>query len=249
MSLLSGLMVAAAPYTTIANEGADPEIAEAREGTPPGVALQNPAVATEVAAGQSNISVYGIVTQPGRGFALISVNGKPQDLFRIGSEVMPGARLVAVWPDRVVLDRAGRHEVYRLQGAGRFDVQPIAMASASPNNTNTVQEPSSASGRNVSRYTLSRTAIARDLNSPQQLLSQTVIVPTHNGMLLSEIEPASLIHEWGLQAGDLLLSVNGQILRGPDDLRRSYEQIRNSSQVRLEIERSGKPESLVYHLQ
>lgn len=250
MVLLCSLIVAIAPCVALANGLPESDMPHTQEHAVASTAPPLPATVTEIATGQSGIVVNGIVALPGHGFALLSVNGKPQDMFRIGSEVMPGTRLVVVFPDRVVLDRGGRHESYRLQGAGRYDHAPsTAIPTTALRHTNTERETQISPSHRVNRFTLSRTAIGRELNTPQELLSQAVLVPTPKGMLLSDIEPNSLIHDWGLKTGDLLLSVNGQTLRGPDDLRHSYEQIRRASLVRLEIERSGKHESLVYELQ
>lgn len=209
-----------------------------------GDARSSPVPAPEPQPGNSGIVVYGVVATPLQGFALVSVNGKPQDTFSVGDEVMPGVRLIAVLPDRIVVERGQIREAYRLRGAGRFGnrlaVQPAATSQSSGKH--------GATNHAVPQFTISRAALAGQFRSPQEFLSQAVVVPTPEGMLLREIEAGSPIASWGLQQGDLLVSVNGQRLRTTDDMRRSYDQIRQAKQVRLDIQRAGRPESLLYHI-
>ena len=157
---------------------------------------------------------------------------------------MPGARLIAVLPDRIVIERGQNREAYRLRGTGRFGTWLMTPPNASAQTNDT----RGSVNRSVSQFSISRATLASQLRSPQELLSQAVVVPTPEGILLREIDTGSLITTWGLQQGDVLVSINGQHLRSTDDMRRSYEQIRQAKQVRLEIQRSGKSESLLYHI-
>jgi general secretion pathway protein C len=228
-------VVLADSSTALAMPLGDPSISDAYS---PTASISEPSV------GSLDIVVHGVVAGSPQGFALVSVNGKSQDTFSTGDEIMPGARLIAVLPDRIVIERGRNREAYRLRGAGRFGAWRMT-------HPNTPAQPNDARGavnRSVSQFSISRTALASQLRSPQELLSQAVVVPTPEGMLLREIDTGSLIITWGLQQGDVLVSINGQHLRSTDDMRRSYEQIRQAKQVRLEIQRSGKPESLFYHI-
>ena len=68
------------------------------------------------------------------------------------------------------------------------------------------------------------------------------------GFLLQEVQSGSLIEQFGLRAGDIIRSANGQTLRYADDIRRVSEQLVSSKQLKLELHRDGKREELNYEI-
>ncbi|MEK7717602.1 MAG: type II secretion system protein N, partial [Pseudomonadota bacterium] len=54
-----------------------------------------------------NLVLTGVIASASGGYALISVNGQPQEPFGVGQTVTGNAVLQAVYPDRVVIQRNG----------------------------------------------------------------------------------------------------------------------------------------------
>ncbi len=64
-----------------------------------------------------NLVLTGVIASASGGYALISVNGQPQEPFGVGQTVTGDAVLQAVYPDRVVIQRNGVLESLMLEGA------------------------------------------------------------------------------------------------------------------------------------
>ncbi len=75
-----------------------------------------------------NVTLAGVIPMAGGGFAMISVNGQPQETYSVGQEIVAGATLRAVGADRVLVDRGGMMETLMLQDSG----QGVEAAAAIP---------------------------------------------------------------------------------------------------------------------
>ena len=65
------------------------------------------------------------------------------------------------------------------------------------------------------------------------------------GMKLFAIRPGSLFAELGLSNGDTVTAVNGHALSSMDAALEVYSKVRTASQVKLAVERRGKPVELI----
>jgi len=192
-----------------------------------------------------NLVLAGVVAARGASFALISVDGQPQEPFAIGQEVTAGAVLQAVYPDRVLLTRHGITESLMLEGVNNNESGATSPAAAGPYG-------SSATGvyqSGVNNYVVPRSVVNAELHKPQELLSQALMVPNPSGgFLVREIQPNSVYQKLGLQVGDVIRSVNGQPVNSLQDAMRAYQQAANLRDVRLEVVRNGRPEVLQYQI-
>jgi len=64
-----------------------------------------------------NVALAGVIPTLEGGFALISVNGQPQETYSVGQEIVPGTVLRKVQADRVLVERSGLTETLLLQEA------------------------------------------------------------------------------------------------------------------------------------
>lgn len=71
-----------------------------------------PAKTGETAQTSSSVKLLGVAAASGDryGHAVLQADGKRVLAVREGGEVLPGLRLVEVWPDHVILDRSGIRE-------------------------------------------------------------------------------------------------------------------------------------------
>lgn len=191
-----------------------------------------------------NLVLNGVMATHTGGSALVAVKGQPQQAFGVGEEVLPGVVLSAVLQDRVLLKRGGMLEGLLLEGAADALLFSVGVT---PVQDTPKQSPSRDSG--PVRFVVSRETIRSQVQSPQELLSQAVVVPSDGGgFALQEIESGSLIEQFGLRAGDVILSANGQALRSTDDIMRAYQGSQGMSQVRLEVSRDGRRVQHLYEI-
>lgn len=191
-----------------------------------------------------NLVLTGVIASASGGYALISVNGQPQEPFAIGQTVTEGAELQAVYPDRVVIRRNGILESLLLEGAEKTSAEqwtpPVATYSPTATPGNIVQE----TGTN--RYLVERDQLAAQFRTPDLLKQATVLPSGNGGFLVKQMQPGSLYEKLGLRPGDVIKSVNGQPLNSMEDAMRLYQQMANVGAVQMEIMRGGKPENLYY---
>lgn len=192
-----------------------------------------------------NLVLAGVVAAGGASFALISVDGQPQEPFAIGQEVTAGAVLQAVYPDRVLLRRNGITESLMLEGvkgdgAGASEGSVLP---AGPALTGILK-------RGQNDYVVPRAVINAELHQPQSLLTQALMVPDPGGgFLVREIQPNSVYQKLGLHVGDVIRSVNGQPVNTMQEAFHAYQQASTLANVQLQIVRNGRTEVLQYQVQ
>jgi general secretion pathway protein C len=196
-----------------------------------------------------NLVLNGVMATHAGGSALVAVKGQPQQAFGVGDEVLPGVVLSAVLQDRILLKRGGMLEGLLLEGAADALLFSVGVSPAQDNlvQSSLVQSPARDSG--ATRFVVSRETLRSQVQNPQELLSQAVVVPySGGGFALQEIESGSLMEQLGLRAGDVILSANGQALRSTDDIMRAYQGSQGLNQIKLEVSRDGRRVQHLYEV-
>jgi general secretion pathway protein C len=186
-------------------------------------------------ATSANLTLAGTLAgrDPEQGWAIIGASGQTARVYATGASLPGGTRLLAVYPDRVILERNGAREslvLPRLSGGGG-----MAAAYAAPAAT-----PAASLADSVRQLVAENPAAANELLRPQPVfaggsLRGYRVYPGRN-----RAQFASL----GLQPGDLVTAVNGAAL---DDPNRGLEIIRGIGQggaVMLTIDRNGQQQQL-----
>ncbi len=188
------------------------------------------------------IVLNGILALGDAGFALVSVNGQPQEPFSVGQEITGGAILRKLHRDRIIIERQGAFEAVLLDGANSSsEPHGLFVAPAEPAATG-----NTGAGQN---YTLARAVIDKHLRDPQAFQNSGQIVPNPGGgFMVRQIQPNSLYAQYGLRQGDVIRSVNGTPLNTPSDVMQAYQQFSNQPNIQIDIVRGGRPETLNYSL-
>ena len=182
-----------------------------------------------------NLTLHGVFAedQPEAGAAIIGKAGSTQDYYRVGSEIMGGVKLQGVFQDKVVLSRSGRSEVLK------FPKEIKLLGS--------VSEPrvEAAQGRENSLKAF------RDQfkDEPLKIFQYVRFVPVRSGESLKgyRVLPQKnreLYNQLGLRPSDLVTGVNGVILNDDKEAMKLIEQLKDASQLNLEILRRGEPQSV-----
>ncbi len=168
--------------------------------------------------------------------ALIADNRNEEKVYSIGDVVTAGAKLHAVYPDRVVLNRNGVLEVLNLP-------KDLPAGSPPPRSRNTPTRTASSEPRD---------------ESLQQAISQNaarladVIRPTpyfvggqQQGYRVYPGRDRRQFAALGLRPGDLIKEIDGQALTDQQQALQIFQSLGTSDQVSVTVERNGQPQVLV----
>lgn len=190
--------------------------------------------------------VNGVIAAAERGLALISIDGKPQELIAVGMEILPGVQLTEVQPDCILLKRGNLLAKFMLEGASDTPLLSL-LDGASHQTVNSLA--GRAPKRDQTEMALSREMLRSKIQSPQELLSQvTLAKDSKAGFQLREVESGSLVEELGLRSGDVVVGINGLGINSTDDMMRAYQTVKNANLVQLEIVREGTKQTLQYKI-
>jgi hypothetical protein len=99
-----------------------------------------------------------------------------------------------------------------------------------------------------------RDAELPDLNSAVRVLQgasaeQVQLDDGRQAFQVTGIQQGSLIEKGGFQQGDILLSVNGHPVEGPQDGMKLYGELKNETRFVVEVLRNGRQVTLLYELE
>lgn len=179
-------------------------------------------------------------SDPKMGFGIIGESAAAAKLFSVGDSLPGGARLHAVYGDRVILERAGQLEALLLpreyKGGGSA-LAPQARADA----------PAAPGAQVVDRV---RRMIAQDPGSVAEIMRPQPVFANgqQRGYRVYPGRNRAQFARLGLRPGDLVMSVNGTPLDDPQRGMEIFRSIGTSSQVRVTVERNGQPQELTLNM-
>lgn len=194
---------------------------------------------SDAPATTANLTLAGTLAgrEPEQGWAIIGATGQTARVYATGATLPGGAKLFAVYPDRVILDRSGAREsllLPRLAGGAGGGVAPRS-AGMPP-----VAAPNASIADSVRQLLVQNPSAGAELLRPQPVfaggsLRGYRVYPGRNRAQFAGL---------GLQPGDLVMAVNGAAL---DDPNRGLEILRGVGQgsaVTLTIERGGQQQQI-----
>jgi general secretion pathway protein C len=195
-----------------------------------------------------NLVLTGVMVGGSNNFAFISINGANETAFGLGDEILSGATLHAVYPDRAVLRRGGALESLVLKDSLALPEGSIIMSPQYRNDA----PLSGIRGSGGNSFTVERSTLTQQMQRPE-FLSQALMVPNAGGgFLVREIQPGSVYEKLGMRTGDVIRSINGQPINNMEEVMRLYQQLGGISQagnVAVEVTRGGRTESLQYNIE
>lgn len=173
---------------------------------------------------------------PEKALAIITGGIKEGDVYSIGNTVTSGARLHAVYPDRVVLNENGVLTVLRLPEISTSTASVAAArrsAAASVSATEPTDSIQSVVAQNVSQLADIIRPTPYFVNGEQQGYR---VYPGRNRQQFAAL---------GLRPGDLIKDIDGQSLTDPQQAMQIFQNLDNADQVSVTVERDGQPEVIV----
>ncbi len=186
-----------------------------------------------------NLSLLGILSATvERGSrALIASSDGEEKPYAIGSDVIRGVSLQAIFADRVILSRAGQLETLRLDkdAPSRAPVQTARPAAETPTGSN------AAAVLSTIREEL--------LNDPSRANQYIRMQPSSSGGQLRgyRIYPGrdrAVFNAAGLRPGDLVTEVNGIQLNDASTALQMLGQLSSATSLTVVVERGGQPQTV-----
>lgn len=186
-----------------------------------------------------------VATVAGESRAFVAQKGRPPESYAPGDRLPGNARLVDVYWNRVVISRAGQHELIRFEydtgNIQRIDGTPVTSQTAEPVTRAVVESARPQRPAGDARQALSRYREAFEENPEQALADAGVaLAPNRDGYVVGALADLPELSHTGLQAGDRILSVNGLAVGDPDADSLKIEDFLAKGAARLEIQRGDR---------
>ncbi|MDX2166411.1 MAG: type II secretion system protein GspC [Deltaproteobacteria bacterium] len=208
-------------------------------------------------ATQLKLKLWGTaVNLTGGSYSIIEdLGARKQGVYGINSGVPGGATVKSIEWDKVVLLHNGKDEILEIEKPTMGGPGKSVPAQAPP-----VSPPGGASdGSGIQQtaeneYTVPKTEVDSALENMSQLFTQIRAVPHFEGgesvgFRLFAIRRGSLFDKIGLKNGDILRSINGQAMNDPSKAMNLIQELRDTTNLRVEATRNQQPVTLTYNIQ
>jgi general secretion pathway protein C len=213
-----------------------------------------PAVEQAAAPTQLKLKLWGTaVFDSGGSLSIIEdLGARKQGVYGIDDVVPGNATVKAIEWDRVVLSHGGKDEILEIEDAKSVGSSPRPAAAAVP-------AASAGGGAGIQQtaeneYTVPRTEVDTALENMSQLFTQIRAVPHFEGgqsvgFRLFAIRRGSLFDRIGLKNGDIVRGINGNEMSDPSKALALLQELRDASNLDVDITRNQQPQKLTYSIQ
>jgi general secretion pathway protein C len=207
------------------------------------------------------LELLGTVVQADgkRSFAIVlDKSVREQRIYLLGDEISQGVTVASIARNRIVIDKNGVEEVLEKTGES---AEPETKRQPRRLRPETNRTASAGGGENSiavrkvddSSFVLDRREVEGVLQDFNKLLTQVRVVPHFSdgkpdGFKIFNIRPGSLFAQLGMVNGDIVKRVNGLEISGPEQALQMFTQLRDESQVTVDLERFRKNLTLQYEI-
>ena len=167
-----------------------------------------------------------------RGFAILGPSAAAMKVYSVGDTLPGGARLHAVLPDRVLLDRSGSIESLPLPR--RTSSGPVVAGTP----------PSLGAAQRVQQVVQANPGIVGEILRPQVVIADG----KQRGFRVYPGPNAEAFTRLGLRPGDLVVSINGTTLDDPARSSEIFGTLGSVAEARITIVRNGSQQDLMLNL-
>jgi len=187
-----------------------------------------------------NIKLLGTVVAGDDSAAIIRLaGGAGEKVFFIGDAIQPGATLKEVASWSIIVDHNGRLEKISM-------TKGMALPQAA--SPVVVNAPA-----RIQQHAMSRVQLNRHMQNLPSLLSEARALPNMvngrmDGFVITDIVDGSLYQQAGLQNGDVLRKVNGQVISNAGQAMQLYQTLQSATGIDIELTRAGQLQQLHYDI-
>ncbi len=200
--------------------------------------VQNPDIA--------GLILVGTVSGPPRySYAVFSVKGNDQEVFRTGDAVPGYGILQKVEKDRIFIKNNGALvEVPVADFLAVVDAKPVQ---------NSVQPSAFAKKTGEGAYIIDQRKVQQAVERPNQIMTDARLLPNladgrQQGFILREVKPGGIYQGLGLQNGDVLLRINEFNISNPENALQAFTALKGMDRVQLDIVRGGARMTMTYQI-
>ncbi len=262
---VAGNQSAASPEAIVVTASAGPSIADlasaaagkhifGKAGVKPPPKVERKVVAPETKLNLALIGVYA-ANPADQALAIISANGKPEEVFRVGESVIGRAILQEVRTSEVVIDNGGREEILKLPEKVASTGRSVGLENLPGANPSSSQANNQGGNASPIQLPDSPKAIRDTLVKNPAMLNKLVsAVPyRENGRILGyRLTPkqnAAILEANGVLPGDVVTRVNGIALANQKNGIRALRKLVKASSIDLTILRDGVEVPIVIPLE
>ncbi|UCE55290.1 MAG: hypothetical protein JSV31_07570 [Desulfobacterales bacterium] len=194
------------------------------------------------------LKLWGTVTRKdGVAYAVIEdTKTREQNLYRTGDSIQ-NAIVKVILREKIILTVDERDEILTMEEA----VSSKSSLRAGKNNTRSPKLPVSSYSRKI---TLNRERMESAVQDLGQLLDQATIRPhiedgSPAGISITGIKPNAIFRSMRLRNGDIITGVNGRPLESVEDAITIFEDFSTSSEMKVDIKRRGRKQTLDYRIE
>ena len=224
--------------------------------TPPPPAPPEPPPTEDVEETELNLALRGTVAiaplHPLASATIENKDTKKTDVFGLGDDIVEGEEVLLeeVYPREVIISNKGKREVLRMDDEAA--VSALAKKTPPGGRPNPRQRPAAP----PERFTLNKQEFIKELYVNYAELVNKVKPTMHydengdmDGITASNIEDVPLAKTLDLNEGDVLQSINGQMIDSPEKIIQLINENRDKTMFRIGIMRDGRQVSRTYRLE
>jgi general secretion pathway protein C len=185
----------------------------------------------------TNLTLKGTLaaTDPKDSIAIIADSGNKQLIYFVGDPVTSGAKLHAVYRDRVVLNENGR--------LTNLELPTEFTASSTP----PVRRISASSRKAAEETNNIQSVVANNISALSDVIRPTpyFVNGQQQGYRVYPGRDRRQFAALGLRPGDLIKDIDGQALSDPSQAMKIFQSLGTADQVSVTVERNGQPQTLV----
>ncbi len=192
-----------------------------------------------------NLRLLGMLaTDDDSAYAIIASGNSGEEFYKVGADIPGGAILKAVHTDRILINRAGQIETLRLP---RDKIEGFVETNVSNQNA---PEPDASNAIDTADPDVNLGELRREmLKDPQRMSQMISVVPEQingvfSGFRVSPQGDQRLFGQLGLQAGDIVTSINGIAMDAPQQGLLALQDLAAASDVTLTVVRDGNEVTL-----
>ena len=213
------------------------------EAAPPEQVEATPDTGADAPETELNLTLKGLYAPgTGRGFAIIAAGNGSEDVYSVGDTIAGGARISAIFADRVVLRRNGRAETLRLANVEVAPAEPEGRVADAGERGVASDEDAIARRAGELRTQLTE--------NPLELARMVRFQPyVEDGELVGyRIQPraaeAELLQDLGIQPTDVITRINEFSLSDPQQANQALQALRDARMINITLLRDGRSQRM-----
>jgi len=209
-----------------------------------GVDAPAPQESGSPAQSSTTLALSGVLASesPSRGAAIVGSAASATKLVFAGQEIVPGVRLHDVYPDHIVLSRAGRLESLSLPHASAAMLYAVRAASGSQVAREEADAPAASDDYDGPSAEQVSSKLAAATAGLSQVLTATGVFEgaAYRGVRVQPGTDPELFARLGFRPGDLIMNINGAAVLDPSML----SQLKSGKILRVAVRRTSGTEVL-----